>query len=129
VPGLSGYSDVLIRFALARLASARGRPAEAIAAYEDGLGRLAGTTSFGVGLLGNSDYGWYIFNRESIQADLLPGIDAAPATDEAVRAMLALGGIFRGQGDLASAEKWLCKAKRAAPDLAAAVTTACTNAD
>jgi tetratricopeptide (TPR) repeat protein len=129
VPGLSGYIDVLIQFALARLASARGRPAEAIAAYEDGLGRLNGTTSFGIGLLGNSDYGWYVFNRESIQPDLLPGIDAAPPTDEAVRAMLALAGLYRDQGDAAAAEKWFCKGKRAAPDLAAAAPTTCTNAN
>src|SRR6185503_7444338 len=105
VPGASGYTDVLIRFALGRLASARGRPGDAIAAYEDGLARLTGTTSFGIGLLGNSDYGWYIFNRESIQADLLPGIDAAPPTDEAVRAMLALSELLHAQGESAAAQR------------------------
>src|SRR5205085_12548718 len=54
VPGASGYTDVLIRFALGRLASARAKPAEAIEAYEDGLARLAGPTSLGIGFLGNS---------------------------------------------------------------------------
>jgi tetratricopeptide (TPR) repeat protein len=129
VPGASGYTDVLIRFAVGRLETARSRPADAIAAYEDGLARLAGTTSFGIGLLGNSDYGWYIFNRESIQADLLPGIDAAPPTDEAVEAMLALGVLYQAQGDSAAAHRWNCQALRAAPDLAAPAPGACTNAD
>src|SRR6185369_9922512 len=117
------------RFALGRLAVARGRPAEAIAAYEDGIGRLAGTTSFGVGLLENSDYGWYIFNRESIQPDLLPGIDAAPPTDEAVEAMLALGDLYQTQSDSAAALRWQCQAQRAAPDLAAPPPGGCPNAD
>ena len=120
MPGASGYTDVLIHFAQARLAAVSGQPAEAIAAYEDGLARLAGTTSFGVGRLGNSDYGWYIFNRESIQPDLLPGIDAAPPTDGAVAAMVALGDLYQADGDAASAQSWYCQATQAAPDNALA---------
>ncbi|MEP7357268.1 MAG: hypothetical protein ABI847_08510, partial [Anaerolineales bacterium] len=90
-------------------------PDEAIGAYEDGLARLAGTTSFGIGMLGNSDYGWYIFNRESILPDLLPGLDAVPPTDEAVAAMLALGDLYQSAADTASAQKWYCQAAGAAP--------------
>ena len=105
---------------LGRALAAQGRNTEAVAAYEAGLNLLNSTTAYGVGLLGQSDYGWYIFYRESIPPDLLPGVQAVHYSAEAVAAMVALGDLAEASGQAAESLEWYCRALAAAPDDAAA---------
>jgi len=124
VPGAAGQITAMTRFALGRSLAAQGRGAEAASAYEAGLALLDGTTSFGVGQLGASDYGWYVFHRESLPPDLLPGIEAFHYPASAVEAMVALGDLAEQAGQPVSALEWFCRAAFAAPDSAAATARA-----
>ena len=88
----------------------------AVAAFTAGLDLYAQTTSYGVGTLGNSQYGWYIFNRESIDQDVLPGLDDPIYTDGVVRAMLTLADDYQKLGDPGSARQVYEKVGQVAPD-------------
>ncbi len=120
VPGASGQTTALTQFVLGRALAAQGRNTEAVAAYEAGLNLLNSTTAYGVGLLGQSDYGWYIYYRESLPPDLLPGVQAVHYSAEAVAAMVALGDLAEASGQAAESLEWYCRALAAAPDDAAA---------
>lgn len=112
LPGLDGQTTARLRFGLGRVLAAEGDAAGARDEYQAGLALLEGTTSFGVGQYGQSDYGWYVFNRASLAADLLPGMEAVHYDSEAVTAMLALGDLSTGE----AAQAWYCRALAAAPD-------------
>lgn len=116
VPGANGQATARMHLALGQALAGKGDPAAATAEYQAGLDLLAATSSFGVGQLGQSDYGWYIFNRESLVDDWLPGMDAVHYDTEAVAAMLALGDGATGE----AAHAWYCRASAAAPDSAEA---------
>lgn len=104
------------RIAMGQLAAARGDCAAAVGQYERALDDLRRVTSFGPGTMGISDYGWYVFNRESIMPDLLPGIDYIQYTDDAVAALLALGACYEDLGDRQAAVRTYREALTAAPD-------------
>ncbi|MCC7359363.1 MAG: O-antigen ligase family protein [Anaerolineales bacterium] len=120
LPGLTGQTTARLRFGLGRVLAATGDSAGARAEYEAGLNLLDATTSFGVGQYGQSDYGWYVFNRASLAADLLPGMEAIHYDAEAVAALLALGDLSSGD----EAQAWYCRALAAAPDSPAATARA-----
>jgi tetratricopeptide (TPR) repeat protein len=117
--GGPGTTLALVHFGLGQVWSGQGRVAEAIRAYETGLGLIGGETSEGIGRLATG-YGWFVFNRNSILPDLLPGAVAALYFDEAVEAMLATGDLYLGQGASDQAQHWYCQALAAAPDSVAA---------
>lgn len=120
VPGAAGSTVVLTYFGLGRSAAAQGRPADAIEAYEAGLALIAGATSEGVGRTGAAGYGWFVFNRASIEPDLLPGVVARLYFEEAVAAMVAAGDQHLALGAADRAQEWYCQALGAAPDSALA---------
>ncbi len=90
IPHRSGWTSVLVKLALGKVNKVCRDYLEAVSYYESALHLLDMTTSLGVGMMGNSDYGWYIFNRESIAADLLPGVEYIIHNDEVVEGMLGL---------------------------------------
>jgi tetratricopeptide (TPR) repeat protein len=119
MPSASGTAQVLAHFGLGQVWAAQGRVDDAIKAYEAGLALISSETSEGIGRLATG-YGWFVFNRNGILPDLLPGMVAGLYFDEAVTAMLAAGDLYLGQGAAGQAQQWYCQALRAAPDLDAA---------
>ncbi len=67
-----------------QLARRQGRLEEAIAHYELALGMVYDYNVYGYGTFGWSPYGWNIFQRESLQSDLLPQWVRADLTPELV---------------------------------------------
>jgi len=100
------------------LYSQQGLIDQAIQSYESGLNILNATTSFGIGQMDSSQYGWYVFNRESIAQDLLPGIDYIVYTDSVVQSMLDLAQDYLQLGDTNSAIRIYNKIIQVAPDIA-----------
>jgi tetratricopeptide (TPR) repeat protein len=94
---------------------------DAITAIKSGLDLFDQTTSFGVGQMGNSQYGWSIFNRESIDADILSGLDYPVYTDDVVKMMLVLADDYQKIGDKVSASQVYEKILRVAPDCQPAI--------
>lgn len=120
LPSPFPWDSSRIGMALGQLATARGDCAQAVVEYERALDELRQVTSFGPGRLGTSDYGWYIFNRESIMPDLLPGVEYVRFTDDAVEALLQLGTCYETLGDRDAAAQVYVEALEAAPDCGAA---------
>jgi tetratricopeptide (TPR) repeat protein len=94
VPSPNPWESSRVGIALGQLAVARGDCAAAVVEYERALDELRRSTSFGPGGMGAADYGWYIFNRDSIRKDLLPGIEYIQFTDEDVAALEQLASCY-----------------------------------
>ncbi|MDD5367650.1 MAG: O-antigen ligase family protein [Anaerolineaceae bacterium] len=95
-------------------------PQKAIQAYTDVVFVLGRTSSFGIGNVAYSPYGWSVFNRESIGPDLLPGMDMVLYTDEVVNGMLNLASAYQQTGDPVSAAQIYQRILEVAPDTQAA---------
>ncbi len=87
----AGWVFMQSQFGLGKLYSQQGKADQAITAYELALQEVEKSTSYGIGTLGGSPYGWAVYNRESIAPDLLPGVDQILYDDSIVAAMLDLG--------------------------------------
>jgi putative inorganic carbon (HCO3(-)) transporter len=111
-----GGSMASNQFDLGLFYSQQGQTAQAIQSYESGLHILDATTSFGIGEMNTSQYAWYVFYRESIAQDLLPGIDYVIYTDGVVQSMLDLAQNYRKMGDATSAIRIYNKIIQVAPD-------------
>lgn len=120
IPFSSPWDSSRVGMALGQLAVARGDCARAVVEYEQALGELRQVTSFGPGRMTTSDYGWYIFNRESIMPDLLPGVEYIRFTDDAVDALLELGACYEALGETDAAARIYAEALEAARDCDAA---------
>jgi tetratricopeptide (TPR) repeat protein/O-antigen ligase len=116
VPSVSPWDSSRLGIALGQLAVARGDCAQAVVEYERSLDALRHVTSFGPGTMGLSDYGWYIFHRESIMPDLLPGVDYIVFTDDAVQALLDLKACYEALGDPEAALEVQAEILHVAPD-------------
>ena len=112
-----GTNSTQYFLALADAYRREGRNAEAIQAYETLLDQLEQTSSFGIGQLDNPQYGWYIFDRQSIAADLLPGVDTIVYTDRVVKGMLDLASLYQKTGREPDAILIYRKILTAAPDI------------
>ncbi|MFQ6099710.1 MAG: tetratricopeptide repeat protein [Anaerolineae bacterium] len=120
IPSSFPWDSSRIGIALGQLAVARGDCAQAVVEYEQALDELRQVTSFGPGRMDTADYGWYIFNRESIMPDLLPGVEYIRFTDDTVDALLELGACYETLGDTEAAARVYAEALKAAPDCDAA---------
>jgi tetratricopeptide (TPR) repeat protein len=76
---------------------------DAIEYYSRAIVLLERTTSYGIGKLGTSQYGWYLFYKPSMALDLLPGMENIIYTDEVIEGMHNLGICYLelGQEELA----------------------------
>ena len=120
LPSSSPWDGGRIGMALGQLAIAKGDCPQAIAEYDLALDRLRRVTTFGPGRMGTSEYGWYIFSRESIMPDLLPGVEYIQFTDDAVEALLVVGACYEDLGNVEAAMEIYGEALQAAPDCDAA---------
>ncbi len=59
---------------LGEISLLQGKQQEAFEAYSAAYELLERTTSYGVGEKGETQYSWYLYYKNSIQQDLLPGI-------------------------------------------------------
>ena len=103
------------------LAHRQGQLDEAIARYERALDMVRGTTAYGLGTLGISEYGWYIFYRESIMPDLSPQLVRIHVTDDLAQKYFELGQWYEEKGDTEKALDTYCELLAAMPDFAPAI--------
>lgn len=103
------------------LAHRQGQLDEAIARYEQALDMVRGTTAYGPGTLGISEYGWYIFHRESIMPDLLPQLVRIHVTDDLAQKYFELGQWYEQKGDTEKALDTYCELLAAVPDFTPAL--------
>jgi tetratricopeptide (TPR) repeat protein len=113
---LSGWTTVRVKIALGKHEKMRQDFVSATTYFEAALDFIKATTSLGVGRMGSSDYGWYIFYRQSIAADMLPGVSYLVYTDEVVEGMLELAACYEIQGFSGKAEKLYDHVLEVAPD-------------
>jgi tetratricopeptide (TPR) repeat protein len=119
LPTRDGRLQAMIDLALADAYREMGRCEQALAHYERSFSTLGRTTSLGVGMLGISDYGWYIYYRTSIAADLLPGVEYLRYTDSVVEGMHRAAACYRALDREAEARDWTEFASSIAPDIPA----------
>jgi putative inorganic carbon (HCO3(-)) transporter len=120
IPHLSGWTTVQVKMALGRLAKSLQDCDLAVRHFEEALDLVKSTTSLGVGRMGVSDYGWYIFYRQSIAADMLIGVNYLVYTDDVVEGMLELAACYEIQGDTNKAGDLYNHILEVAPDNAVA---------
>jgi tetratricopeptide (TPR) repeat protein/O-antigen ligase len=119
LPTRDGWLQAMIDLSLGETFMEMGRCDQALQHFERSFSTIGRTTSLGVGMLGNSDYGWYIYYRASIAADLLPGIEYIRYTDSVVEGMHQAAGCYRALGREAEALEMVERASSLAPDLPA----------
>ena len=117
---VTGDDVVQNQLAWGRFYSQRGTLQAAIQAYEKALSTLNATSSFGVGRMGTSDYSYYVFYRDAIAADLLPGMDYILYTDDVVQGMLDLAYSYERLGDRSAAVRTYDRILLVSPDSAIA---------
>jgi len=119
--GGSAWTKLRTWFDWGELAHRQGQLDEAIARYEQALSMIRGTTVYGPGTLGSSEYGWYIFYRESIMPDLLPQLVRIHVTDDLAQKYFELGQWYEEKGDTEKALDTYCELLAAVPDFAPAI--------
>jgi len=88
----------------------------AIEYYSQAISLLERTTSYGIGKMGTSQYGWYIFYKPSIAMDLLPGFENIIYTDDAIESLFNLGQCYLDSSQLGLAEALYEKILKLRPD-------------
>ena len=119
--GGSAWTRLRTWFDWGDLAHRQGQFDEAIARYERALDMLRGTTVYGPGTLGTSEYGWYIFYRQSIMPDLLPQLVRIHVTDDLAQKYFELGQWYEEKRDTEKALNTYCELLAAVPDFAPAI--------
>ncbi len=116
IAGHEGWTAVRIKNAIG-IISARGEECEAAIPQIEGVQRIIRhLSSSGYSTGGSTDYAWYIYNREALPDDLLPGFVQTPYTTEIRRGMEELGRCYEAIGRFDSAEEIFEKLGRVSPD-------------
>jgi len=118
--GLEPGALVQARLLLGELAYRTGDVRAAIAHTEEALEGIRHQSIFGPGTYGTSLYGWAIFHRMGLVADMLPQLVTITYTDEVIDCLVRLGGWYEQVGDVASAQRIYREALAAAPDAVSA---------
>ncbi len=79
-----------IYISLGEVALLQGNEQAAFDAYSAANDLLEGTTSYGIGDKGETQYSWYLYYKNSIKQDLLPGMVSPVYSEEMVRGLLFL---------------------------------------
>jgi tetratricopeptide (TPR) repeat protein/O-antigen ligase len=117
---LEPAAKVRARFLLAELAHLEGDLGTAIARAEGALQDVRYQSIFGPGTYGTSLYGWGVFYRMGLAADMLPQLETIRYTDEVVAFMIRLGEWHEQDGEVAAAREIYEEVLAAAPDASAA---------
>jgi tetratricopeptide (TPR) repeat protein/O-antigen ligase len=115
-----GQGALQARFLLGELAYRTGDVQAAIAHTEEALKGIRYQSIFGPGTYGTSLYGWAIFYRMGLVADMLPQLATITYTDEIVDHLIELGGWYEQVGDVTSAKCIYREVLAAAPDAVSA---------
>ena len=101
----NGWMKMNIYLSLGDLAVLKEDCQGAIEYYSRAVELLERTTSYGIGKMGTSQYGWYLFYKPSIALDLLPGMENLIFSTKAIEGMHNLGTCYLelGQAKLAKA--------------------------
>jgi tetratricopeptide (TPR) repeat protein len=95
-----GWLMANINLNLGDLAVTKADCQGAIEYYSRAIDLLERSTSYGIGKLGTSQYGWYLFYKPSIALDLLPGMEYIIYTNEAIEGMHNLGRCYLELGEV-----------------------------
>ena len=105
IAGHEGWTAVRIRNALG-IVTAREADCEAAIAMLEGVSQsISQPTSSGYATGGSTDYAWYIYNREALPGDLLPGFVQSPYTSEILSGMRELARCYQEVEQFDAAEK------------------------
>ncbi len=95
IAGHEGWTAVRIRNAIG-IVSAREADCESAIAMLEGVHQsISQPTSSGYATGGSTDYAWYIYNREALPGDLLPGFVQSPYTSEILSGMEELARCYQ----------------------------------
>ena len=95
IAGYEGWTAVRIRNALGIVSAREADCENAIALLEGVSQSISQPTSSGFAASGSTDYAWYIYNREALPADLLPGFVQSPHTSEILSGMEELARCYQ----------------------------------
>jgi tetratricopeptide (TPR) repeat protein len=105
IAGHEGWTAIRIRNALG-IVSAREADCEVAIAQLEGVSQsISQPTSSGYAAGGSTDYAWYIYNREALPGDLLPGFVQSPYTSEILSGMEGLARCYQEVEQFDAAEK------------------------
>jgi tetratricopeptide (TPR) repeat protein len=105
IAGHEGWNSVRIRNALGIVSAREADCEDAIAMLEGVHNSINHPTSSGYAAGGSTDYAWYIYNREALPGDLLPGFVQSPYTSEILRGMEELARCYQEVEQFDAAEK------------------------
>ena len=111
--------DLLLAFS--ELAYRQGKMAEAVRRYEWTLGLAENPTVYGLGMRGWSPYGWFLFQRESIDLDVLPQLIWLPLTDDQATQLVSLAQAYEALGRIEESAKAYWRILALVPDFEPAV--------
>lgn len=94
--GVGDKLDLLLTYG--EVAYRQGRLKDAIKRYETALGMVEQPTIYGRGTIGWSPYGWFVFQRESIQPDMLPQLERLEMTDSTAARLVDLAHWYEEAG-------------------------------
>ena len=116
IAGHEGWTALRIRNALG-IVSARDADCEAAIVMLEGVKKsISQPTSSGYAAGGSTDYAWYIYNREALPGDLLPGFVQSPYTSEILSGMEELARCYQEVGQFDAAEKIFEELRRVSPE-------------
>jgi tetratricopeptide (TPR) repeat protein/O-antigen ligase len=105
IAGNEGWIAVRIKNALG-IVFAREADCEVAIAMLEGVSQsISHSTSSGYATGGSTDYAWYIYNREALPGDLLPGFVQSPYTSEILSGMRELARCYQEVEQFDAAEK------------------------
>ena len=116
IAGHEGWTAVRIRNTLGVISAREADCETAIALLEGVHKSISQPTSSGYASGGSTDYAWYIYNREALPDDLLPGFAQSPYTSEILSGMEELARCYQEVEQFDAAEEIIEELQRISRD-------------